>query len=252
MIEKLVQMDTDRLAMAGRHDANILSLLTDFSNSLFDSVHTIEKARQEEEKAAAQARQEEEKAAAQASAKAIEAQIGEKKKKWIASNTCFECKKSADIVNPCVCFKEDGISGDGKLACDDCVDKTMAACCADCNTWLCKESCDDSYKCKACEEIYCLPCAEQEETLARDSCCNWYCSDCIGDNAAVACFSCEKVSCDDCDLHQSCEGECGKPVCSECARKLTCGNDVHLCGECDFDCADCDYCGGYYFTSRWK
>jgi hypothetical protein len=52
MFEQLIQMDTDQLAMTGRHDANALSQLAKFSSSLCDSVRHVERARQDEENAA--------------------------------------------------------------------------------------------------------------------------------------------------------------------------------------------------------
>jgi len=150
-----------------------------------------------------------------------------------------------------------GDSCKGVMLCEKWEDKIGVGTCAECSSCLCKE-CDPSYKCKECEEQFCLSCAEKDDSNVGKSCeCgDWYCMSCADDVIVEeCCCSClrEGVYCKKCDYNKldRCEGECDKPLCENCIRKMACGNDARLCGNCKYDCVVCDMCAGYYSASRW-
>lgn len=244
-LEQLLALDPELLTRAAKDDAGVLAELSKFSDNLRASIETVQKELQEEEMAAAQVR-----------AAAKEAAEEEKRKQLLASNTCFECGKSVDILRPCAGFQE-GDGCKGVMLCEKCEDKIGVGTCTECSSFLCKE-CDPSYKCNGCKELFCLPCAEKDDSNVGKSCeCgDWYCMSCADDVIVEEnCCSCstESVYCTKCDSNklERCEGECEEPLCDKCVCKLACGNDARLCGNCEYDCVDCDMCAGYYGASRW-
>jgi hypothetical protein len=243
LLDRLLKADPEKLVSFGRKNAKILSDLRIFSTRLQTSIDQVTKEQQQEAQAAAKAWD-----------GAIQTAKEAKKKQWVASNTCFECKNSADILQACVGFKEEGVTGSGSLVCDDCQDKVTKATCPQCNTFLCRSNqcCDDSYKCTGCEETICVPCAEKDDYGGKGcECGDWYCDDCANYKIVEEqCCSCSKpnIYCKNCNYNKldKCDGDCEEPLCDKCVTTLNCGNDARICGVCDFDCVDCDMCAGYY------
>jgi len=238
-LEQLLALDPELLSRAATDDTGVLAELSNFSDTLRASIETVQKELEEEEMAAAQERAE------------------EKRKQPLASNACFECGKSVDILRPCAGFREGDDCCKGVMLCEKCEDKFGVGKCTQCSSFLCKE-CDPSYKCNECKEMFCLPCAEKDDTNVGKSCeCgDYYCMSCADDVIVEEkCCSCstESIYCTECDFnkHDRCEGECEEPLCDNCVCKLACGNDARLCGNCEYDCVDCDMCAGYYGASRW-
>jgi hypothetical protein len=242
LLDRLLKADPEKLVSFGRKNAKILSDLGIFSTRLQTSIDQVTKEQQQEAQAAAKAWD-----------GAIQTAKEAKKKQWVASNTCFECKNSADILQACVGFKEEGVTGSGSLVCDDCQDKVTKATCPQCNNFLCRSNqcCDDSYKCTGCEETICVPCAEKDDYGGKGcECDDWYCDDCANYKIVEEqCCSCSKpnIYCINCNYNKldKCDGDCEEPLCDKCVTTLNCGNNARICGVCDFDCVDCDMCAGY-------
>jgi hypothetical protein len=226
LLDQLLKTDPAKIVSYGRKNAKQLSDLIIFSRRLQVSIHQVTKERQQEAQAAAKARD-----------GAIQTAKEAKKKQWVASNTCFECKNSADVLQPCVGFKEDGVTGSGNLVCDDCQDKVTKATCPQCNTFLCRSKlcCDDYYKCTGCEETMCVPCAEKDDYGGKACECGyWYCEDCADYKIVEEqCCCCDdpNIYCKNCNHKklEKCEGDCEKPLCEKCASS---DNNAWMCGFC--------------------
>ena len=264
-VQDFLAYDTDQLAAAGRHNIEVINSIENFCNKLKVSLATVKQARDEEEKA----RKDKERAVQDEIDRLARVEKTNARKQLVTARRCFQCKAIDGGLNTCIEYKHgDGVSGDGLLLCDTCSDKVHIHSCPSCNSFfhgdLGENSCssvncqDDSYACKSCKEIWCLPCVENDETIGRScDCGDWYCIICADDSIqSNHCCVCDKeeLCCEECITYEKmekCEGKCEKPLCDECVTSLACGNDVRLCGQCDYDCADCDICAGYY-SSRWR
>ena len=189
-------------------------------------------------------------------AKDDEAKRQEERTNMVDSNTCFECKQVADILTPCMCFQQDGVKGHGTTLCEECMSKKNLAACEPCDKYLC-DSCDYQ-TCSGCKELACCtPCMEKDHSTwnACDSCGDVFCEDCSEMlEETCRCDSGVERVCETCSGdYRTCEA-CNRQVCDRCRMQLACGNDVILCEQCapDYDCADCDYCAGYYGAPRFK
>lgn len=268
-LQNFLAFDTDKLAIAGRHDEAVLNDLEKFCDNLQTSLATVKKARTDEVRERELKQQ------------AIQAELDRKardkktemRKQLVAEKRCFQCNAIDKGLNSCVQYKHmpygecgvEGVSGDGVIVCDDCCEQIATHTCRECSSFLHKDlgkdSCgtckDDSYICKSCGEFWCLTCAEGKNLGRSCECFRWYCDDCADDNIETNnCSKChtEEIFCNECsynDTMKKCEGECEEPLCDECVCRLACGNDVRLCGNCEYDCCDCDMCEGYYGVSRW-
>ena len=246
LLRQLLKVDADQLAMVERHDSVLISQLELFSDNLRASIVRVKNARLDEEKALQQARE-----------KAFKVQYEKQRSEMVASKVCFECMKPSGTVEACTGFKKEGISGEGVLACEGCRDNK--AICPECSHFLCEPCCDPSYKCKECEEIICIDCAENDDYAGKHcECSEFCCAECAdGSFLEEQCCACatKYTSCNNCSDDsglKKCEGDCNEPLCDGCEQKLACGNEVHLCGDCEYDCVDCDMCAGYYHCSRWN
>eukprot|EP00984_Skeletonema_dohrnii_P003636 scaffold1230_cov97-Skeletonema_dohrnii-CCMP3373.AAC.12 len=277
-LQNFLEYDTDKLAAVGRHDVKVVADLESFCGKLQASIAAVKNARDDEEKA----RMQKEKAIqdeihdkkAREEQNKIDKQAREEKTKirrqLVAEKCCFQCKAVGKGLNACVEFTHGGgESGDGVIFCDDCYEIVGIRSCPSCSSFFhkslgedscCKVDCmDDCYTCKSCGEIWCLPCAEADGAFfgRHCECDSWYCNGCADDNIERdCCYKCykEDIYCGECSYNKSlekCEGECENLLCDGCVCRLACGNDVRLCGDCDYDCADCDMCEGYYGHSRW-
>mmetsp|Transcript_27255 Transcript_27255/g.40362 ORF Transcript_27255/g.40362 Transcript_27255/m.40362 type:complete len:325 (-) Transcript_27255:76-1050(-) len=248
LLQQLLKVDADQLAMLERHDSDLIAQLESFSDNLRASIVRVKNARLDEEKALQQARD-----------LACKVQHEKERSEMVASKLCFDCKKPSDTLEPCTGFdgfETDGVGGEGILACEGCRDNKVI--CPECNHFLCeqKSCCDASYRCTGCEEIICLGCAEKNNYAGKHcSCEEFYCAECADDNILEEqCCSCatKHTTCgsNNCSCRsgffKKCEGDCEQPLCDECVQKLACGNEVHFCGDCEYDCVDCDWCAGYY------
>jgi len=248
LLQQLLKVDADQLAMLERHDSDLIAQLESFSDNLRAYIVRVKNARLDEKKASQKALY-----------LACQAQHKKERSEMVASKLCFDCKKPSDTLEPCTGFdgfETDGVGGEGILACEECRDNKVI--CPECKYFLCeqKSCCDASYKCKGCEEIICLACAENDN-IARKHCeCDeFYCAECADDNILEEqCCSCatKNTTCNACDNgFKECDGDCQQPLCNECVHRLACGNEAHLCGGCEYDCEDCDMCSGYSHPSRW-
>mmetsp|Transcript_32770 Transcript_32770/g.68910 ORF Transcript_32770/g.68910 Transcript_32770/m.68910 type:complete len:293 (-) Transcript_32770:261-1139(-) len=265
-LQVLLKADTDELAGAGRNDATILVELEKFNGRLEASLSAVKKARAAEETT----RKEKERDIQNEMDKKAREEKTKQREGLVAGKHCFQCNVVRDELSPCVGYKHGGgVSGDGILSCDECMDKVMSFTCASCNSFMhqelggsscCDVNChDDSYTCKSCEEVYCVDCVESGDNEGWTcECCDWYCKDCTDDNMATnECAQCSKkdVFCGNCEgtiNMPKCEGECQELLCDDCVNRLGCGNTARLCGECEYDCEDCDMCAGYYTASRYR
>lgn len=240
-VQNFLAFDTDQLAAAGRHNIEVINSIENFCNKLKASLATVKKARDDEEGEIDRIEREKKTNA---------------RKKLVTEKRCFQCKATDKGSNSCVEYKHgDGVSGDGLLLCDICSDKVLTHSCPSCNSFfhrdLGENSCsnvnceDDSYACKSCEEIWCVPCVENDpenDLIGRDCVCgDWYCIVCAEDiiqsNHCCGCGEVE-IYCNECSYNEKmekCEGECGQPLCNNCVSHLACGNDVRLCGDCEYD-----------------
>lgn len=263
-LQKVLSFDTDDIASTGLHDALMFQKLQDFSSRLQTSLVAVKKIRDEQEQAI---RDEKTKQLLDQQTK-IREEKTKLRMQLVAEKRCFKCNVVHDgKLNQCVEYKHGGgVSGDGVLVCDKCLDEVTTHSCASCNSFFhddrenfCCNCTDDSYTCKSCEEVFCIACAEEDEDKGRScgGCGDWYCNGCDDDNIETKCCrmcdkgeeSCGGTLCTSGDMGE-CEN-CNEPLCDGCVCRLACGNDVRLCGECDFDCEDCDMCAGYYQQSRW-
>jgi len=239
-VDKLLkQFDVNKVTGVARTNDSVLEQLTNFAQDLNQKVEEVRKARQAEIQEAAVNR-----------AKAIQQQIQDQKNQLLKSNSCFECKKAVDILSLCKCFIEHGVQGDGLSLCEDCAEEKFKGTCSECDNFLC-ENCE-SFTCKSCGEVACLHCMEADKS-EWVHCCEVYCGAC-SEGSIIQCAICDETFCPGCDENfVTCEG-CEAPLCKEkCVLKLACGNDADLCGDCNYDCEDCDYCAGYHSGgSRWK
>ncbi len=105
-----------------------------------------------------------------------------------------------------------------------------------------------------------MPCVEDgfKDVGRKCDCDLWYCGGCVDDcittNYCYKCEVTEETICAQCSYFEKmerCEGECGELLCDGCVCRLACGNNVRLCGDCDYDCEDCIRCAGEYLPSRW-
>lgn len=109
-----------------------------------------------------------------------------------------------------VCGMED-CTGNGIVDCTYCVCKEFRVCAS------CLEQMEDD--------------DNQEETLEQIDCYN--------------CVSCAQLLCSSCETDM-CE-YCNKNACASCLNESKCGYQKYCDGcEDEFECPDCDQCGGYY------
>lgn len=264
--QQFMGYDTDALAAAGRHDGVLLEELQLFCIKLSESIAAVRQERADEERE----RLQKEKEIQLKKDKAARIEKTKLRQKLVDEGRCFNCNSTAHAYSECVDFKHDGgVAGNGMILCEECYEKVATHTCASCDGFLhydvvkispniqcCVDSgyCgDDSYKCKNCNEVYCLYCGESEDSLAKccDDCSDWYCSSCTDTLVTQGCSMCtdkQACYCEKCAVGNElkrCDGECNEPICDDCAQRLDCGNNVRLCGECEFCCEDCDYCDGY-------
>eukprot|EP00571_Detonula_confervacea_P015583 CAMPEP_0172308170 /NCGR_PEP_ID=MMETSP1058-20130122/8857_1 /TAXON_ID=83371 /ORGANISM="Detonula confervacea, Strain CCMP 353" /LENGTH=299 /DNA_ID=CAMNT_0013020531 /DNA_START=51 /DNA_END=951 /DNA_ORIENTATION=- len=200
-LQVLLKADTDELAGAGRNDATILVELEKFNGRLEASLSAVKKARAAEETT----RKEKERDIQNEMDKKAREEKTKQREGLVAGKHCFQCNVVRDELSPCVGYKHGGgVSGDGILSCDECMDKVMSFTCASCNSFMhqelggsscCDVNChDDSYTCKSCEEVYCVDCVESGDNEGWTcECCDWYCKDCTDDNMATnECAQCSK------------------------------------------------------------
>lgn len=250
-LQQLLKSDPSKLIMAATN-ARAFSELTNFSEKLRNSIESAKKTRLDKEVTAQKA-----------IAKETQAKVEREKNRLIAGNLCFVCKKSVEMLSPCAGFKEHGVPGEGVMLCEECEEETTTGkCCLECNHMLCDndDCCDPTYKCSSCEKNSCAPCAELDARVHTwcEFCDNkWYCLSCYRDTSVEEqCCSCAETTttCGNCSSSnqlQKCDGDCHMPLCDDCVSSLACDKEVRLCGDCNFDCDDCDFCAGYY-GSRWK
>jgi len=246
-LQKFLEYDTDKLAAVGMRDVKVIADLEKFCGKIQVSIASVKKTRDNVEKERKKREREE------------RTKI---RKQLVAEKRCFQCKAFDKGLNPCVEFTHEGKeSGDGVLFCDDCHDKVVTHSCFKCSSFLHKElgkdsrcgvNCrDDCYVCKSCGKAWCLPCAEADNAdVGRHCRCSFYCNNCADDHITTdCCCNCEEEEsyCNKCSYiktMKNCDGECNEPLCNDCVRHLACGLDAHLCGNCDYDCTDCDICSG--------
>ena len=275
-LEQFLAYDTDKLAAVGRQDAAVIAELEKFSNRLQTSISAVKKILDEEQACKAM----EKKIMDDKLAKKSREERTKQRQQLIAESRCFQCNVFVDgKLNSCVEYEDNtGASGDGVLFCDTCCEKVKTHSCHKCRSFLHEDldknlcggasgNCnDDHYTCHGCKKFFCLPCAEFEmdgETCEGNECCGhkWYCEECTADSnfGTVRCYKCDnegKYICENCarsDLRK-CEGECNKPVCDGCVRRLACGNDVRLCGSCFYYCEMCSMCeeASIFNESPWR
>eukprot|EP00984_Skeletonema_dohrnii_P012313 scaffold4982_cov92-Skeletonema_dohrnii-CCMP3373.AAC.4 len=254
-VRNFLEYDTD-LAAVGRHDVK-------FCGKLQASLTAVKKARDDEERAFKQEEkviQDEIDKKARKEQNEIDTKAREEKtkirKQLVAEKCCFQCKAVDKGLNTCVEFTHGGReSGNGVIFCDDCYEKVGTRSCPSCRSFfhksLGKDSCcnceQDHYTCKCCEDIWCLTCAEADNTDAdaeilfhwqrRCACFSWYCKECADDNIEIdCCCQCEMEEryCAECSHHnktmRECEG-CEELVCDECVSLLLFSNE-RLCRDC--------------------
>lgn len=264
---KILSFNTDEIASTGLNDKVMFEKLQDFSTHLQTSLDAVKKVRDDKEKVIQEKKKKQAREEQQKKMKQEREEMTKLRTQLIAEKRCFKCNVVHEgTMNECTEYKSSGggASGDGILVCDKCHDEVTTNSCSSCNGFFHDDiehknsscSCtDDSYVCKSCEEVFCLPCAEGKY-MGRNcgGCDDWYCDGCGDDCIEMKCCTmCSKGDecCGNCtaDIGE-CEN-CNVPLCDGCVRRLACGNDVRLCGECDYCCDDCDMCEGYYGVSRW-
>lgn len=254
-LEKIRGICTDQLVTVGKNNTEVLSEIKEFSERLQKSIKAVEKEIDEERKE----REKKERNEKEAQEK-IDREVETKRRQnLIDHKQCFKCNAVSESLTPCATFTHDGgVSGDGVLLCDECMNEVCEHICPSCESFMHKpisESCDggtcqdDYYRCKACEELYCLPCAEEKDLGKYCDCQVWYCNTCFDEKTeSVSCSNCsaEELTCDDCrseGMIVKCEGTCGKPICEKCTYTPACGSGMKLCSACDYDCCErCEYC----------
>ena len=229
--QQLLGADPRQMAQAAKGDAQRFAQLVLFAKQLGQAVDEVKK-----EELADQAAVEE-----------------SKRQRLLVNNQCFHCETSSEILSPCADFqaKHNDTNCHGTMLCEKCIESTavVVATCPECVKFLCKE-CDPGFKCHGCSETFCMACSERNDIDKCNVCDKFYCLHCAKKNLekeTCICCSMSHYFCDDCgEQFNVCEGECEQPVCDECLHKFRCGNDAPYCGECEFDCVDCDMCAGYY------
>jgi hypothetical protein len=233
LVVQLLAVDPHQLAQVAKGNDKRKEQLVTFGNKLLQAINDVKVQERTDQIAAAVA----------------------KRRKLRASNQCFHCETSVDILSPCVgSHSKRGIGGDGEtMLCEQCIasGNSIIATCSFCDKFFCQE-CDRSYTCTGCSESFCTGCAEDKHMCEDmcEGCCDIYCLSCADESLKQeTCCGCYKSNrfCEPCgEQFPLCEGECGQPVCDRCLYKFRCGNDSRYCGSCEFDCTDCDICEGYY------
>ena len=157
-IERLCELDPDKLLDLAKVDASLIEQLEGLSVGLRESLERVK----------------EEKAAEEENTRRQERQ------RLVDGNACFECGKVKEGISPCLCFQEDGVNGNGIRVCNDCLEQDTIHLCSICLTTLCDADCG-MRMCYECSKPCCTSCIDKENISGWkicDSCDEIFCPKC--------------------------------------------------------------------------